>query len=171
MFLAFHARKHDLRQLINRLQEKLHDKTREISDLQQYAAAIGDGSVTVFDMANVPTSMFGRSMMYMQYSHNMALQNSQMNFMQMQPVLTQQIGGMDANAQQQYMAWVQQNLYKQERDRIAKQEAKLLNEQEKRIQQEKDKIETQLKMAEQELESVQKAEEKGIQQFAPKYVA
>ena len=171
MFLAFHARKHDLRQLINRLQERMMEKTREISDLQQYAAAIGDGSVTVFDMANVPTSMFGRSMMYMQYSHNMALQNSQMNFTQMQPILAQQIGGMDANAQQQYTAWVQQNLYKQERDRIAKQEAKLLNEQEKRIQQEKDKIETQLKMAEQELESVQKAEEKGIQQFAPKYVA
>lgn len=169
--LMFAARKHELRSLINTHQQKLLELSRKLSDMQQYAASIADGSVSIYDLANVPSSMFGRTMMYTQYSHNMALQNAQMNFANMQPALAQQMGTMDPAAQQQYMAWVQQNLYKQERERIAKVEAKVLNAQEKEIQLQKDKLESLLKMEEQELESVKQAEEKGIQQFAPKYVA
>ena len=92
-----------------------------------------------------------------------------MNFMGMQPMLAQQMAQMDPNSQMMYQNWVQQSLYKQERERMAKIEAKLLNEQEKEMMQEKTKIEAQLKMIEQELESVKQAEDAGIKAFAPKY--
>lgn len=168
--LMFTARKHDLTSRIFRYQERLQDLTRKLTDLQQYSANIADGSISMFDMMNTPCSMFGRSMIFMQYAHNMAVQNAQMNFMQMQPMLQMQMGQMDANSQMMYQQWIQQNLYKQAREQAAKQEAKLLNQQEKEITQEKQKVETALKMAEQELESVKEAEKKGIEQFKPNYV-
>lgn len=168
--LMFTARKHDLISLIYRKQARIQELTRKLSDLQQYSANIADGSVSMFDMMNTPSSMFGRSMMFMQYSHNMAVQNSQMNFMQMQPMYQMQMAQMDPNSQMMYQQWIQQNLYKQERERIAKMEAKLLNQQEKEIIQEKQQLETSLKMDEQELESVKEAEKKGIDMFKPNYV-
>ena len=168
--LMFTSRKHFLISQKFALEKQLLDKTRRLSDMQQYAANISDGSVSIFDMTNVPSSMFGRTMMYMNYSHNMALQNAQMNFTAMQPILAQQTANMDAQSQAMYMQWVQQNLYKQERERIAKIEANMLNAQEKELTLEKEKIEAQLKMVEAELESVKEAEKKGIEQFAPKYV-
>ena len=171
MLLMFVARKHQLRDYINSLQEKLLAKSREIQDAQQYAASIGDGAVSIYDIANAPSSMRGRMMMYSQFSHNMALQSTQAQYQQMRPMVLQQMQGMDPNAQMQYETWVQQQMYKQERNRVAKFEEKALNQLEKKIQQEKDKIETQLKLAEQELEAVKKAEESGAQQLAPKYVA
>lgn len=171
MLLAFVARKHQLRDYINRLQEKLLEKSREIQDLQQYAASIGDGAVSIYDIANAPSSMRNRMAWYTGMSHNMALQSSQANYQQMRPMVIQQMQGMDPNAQMQYESYVQRQIYQQERERIAKIEEKVLNQQEKKIQQEKDKIETQLKLAEQELEAVKKGEEKGAEQLAPKYVA
>ena len=167
--LMFTARKHDLTSRIYDYQARLQEITRKISDLQQYAANIADGNVSMYDMMNTPSSLFGRSMMYMQYSHNMAVQNAQMNFMSMQPMLAQQMAQMDPNAQMMYQQWVQQSLYKQERERFAKQEAKLLNQQEKELVQEKQKIETALKMAETELESTKEAEKKGVEMFKPNY--
>lgn len=168
--LMFTARKHDLTSRIFNYQARLQEITRKISDMQQYAANIADGSVSMFDMMNTPASMFGRSMMFMQYSHNTAVQNAQMNFTGIQPMLTQQMAQMDPNSQMAYQNWVMQNLYKQERERVAKQEAKLLNQQEKELTQDKQKIETALKMAETELESVKEAEKKGIEMFKPNYV-
>ena len=93
-----------------------------------------------------------------------------MNFTGMQPMLAQQMAQMDPNSQMMYQQWIQQNLYKQELERFAKQEAKLLNQQEKELVQEKQKIETALKMAETELESTKEAEKKGVEMFKPNYV-
>ena len=171
MVLMFIARKHDLIHQQYEWQKKLQDITRRLSDMQQYAANIADGSVSMFDMMNTPGSMFGRAMMYMSYSHNMAVQNAQMKFLGMQPMIAQQMAQMDPNSQMMYNQWVQQSLYKQERDRMAKIEAKVLNQQEKEMMQEKVKIEAQLKMIEQELESVKQAEDSGIQALKPRYTA
>ena len=168
--LMFTARIHDLTSSINRKQARLQEITRRLSDLQQYAANIADGSISMYDMMNTPSSMFGRTAMFMMYSHNAALQNAQMNFMQMQPMIMQQMGNANPAYQQAYMSWVQQSLYKQERERIGKQEAQVLNQQEKEITLEKEKLEASIKMEEAELESAKKARDKGIEQFAPKYV-
>lgn len=165
----FALRKHHLHSLIFRYQQKLLDITKRISDMQQYASSIGDGSVSIYDMADMPSSMFQRGMAYMMNSHNMAVQQAQMNFNQMQPMIQQQMGMMDPQSQQGYMAWVQNKLYDQARERFAKVESKRLNAQEKQLTLEKEKIESALKMAEQELESVKKAEDDGIKMIKPNY--
>ena len=167
--LMFIARSHDLLDLQYRYQERLSEITRKLSDMQEYAANIADRSVSMFDMMNTPASMFGRTMMYMTYSHNMALQNSQMKFAQIQPMIAQQMAQMDPNAQLMYQQWIQKSLYEQERDRIAKMEAKIANAEEKELMQEKSKIEAKLKMIEEELESVKQAKDAGIKAFAPRY--
>lgn len=168
--LMFTARQHDLVHLQYRYSARLQEITRKLSDMQQYAANIADNSISMFDMMNTPSSMFGRAMMFMNYSHNMALNGAQANFANMQPMITQQTSQMDAQSQMMYQQWVYKNLYDQERERITKMETKILNEEEKELQQEKLKIEQRLKMIEQELESTKQAIESGIKAFAPKYV-
>ena len=169
--LIFGFRKIDIIRQKNDLNYRLMQVTKKLSDLQQYAANIGDGSVSMFDMMNTPASMFNRQMMFSIYSHNMALAGAQQNFMMMQPMMNMQMQQMDPNAQALYQQWVFQNLYKQQKERINKVEQKLLNQQETQIQQEKAKIESQLKMLDQELQSVSEAENKAIENWKPNYVA
>ena len=169
--LIFGFRKIDIIRQKNDLNYRLMQVTKKLSDLQQYAANIGDGSVSMFDMMNTPASMFNRQMMFSIYSHNMALAGAQQNFMMMQPMMNMQMQQMNPNAQAMYQQWVFQNLYKQQKERINKVEKKLLNQQETQIQQEKAKIESQLKMLDQELQSVSEAENKAIENWKPNYVA
>ena len=169
--LIFGFRKIDIIRQKNDLNYRLMQITKKLSDLQQYSANIGDGSVSMFDMMNTPASMFNRQMMFSMYSHNMALAGAQQNFMMMQPMMNMQMQQMDPNAQAMYQQWVFQNLYKQQKERINKVEQKLLNQQETQIQQEKAKIESQLKMLDQELQSVSEAENKAIENWKPNYVA
>jgi predicted glutamine amidotransferase len=145
--------------------------TRKLSDLQQYASNIADGSVSMSDMMNTPCSMFGRQLMYMQYAHNGAMLGAQQKMAMMQPMMTTQMQQMpNAAYQQMYQQWIFKNLYNQERERIGKQETKLLNEQEKQIQAEKQKIETQLKLLDQEYDSCKQAESKEAERWKPEYV-
>lgn len=169
--LMFSATKGLLISQMYRKQERLREITKKIMDLQQYAANIADGSVSMYDMMNTPSSMFGRQVMYMTNSHNMAVQNAQANFTNMAPMFQQQMAGMDPNSQAMYQNWIMQNLYKQEREKFAKMETKVLNQQEKELMQEKQQIEAQLKMIEQDLESCKQAEDAGIKAFKPNYTA
>ena len=168
--LIFAYRKLDIIHRKNELQYRLMNLTRKLSDLQQYAANIADGSVSMNDMMNTPSSMFGRQMMFMQYAHNGALFSAQQKFGMMQPMIAMQMQQMqDPNMQMMYQQWIFKNLYDQERERMGKQEAKLLNEQEKQIQQEKVKLETQLKLLEQEYEACKQGEENEIKMWKPEY--
>ncbi len=170
--LIFAYRKLDIIRRKNDLQYRLMDLTRKLSDLQQYAANIADGSVSMSDMMNTPSSMFGRQMMYMQYAHNGALFGAQQKFTMMQPMISMQMQQMpDPNMQAMYQNWIFKNLYDQERERMGKQEAKLLNEQEKQIQAEKAKIETQIKLLEQEYEACKQGEDRSVQMFKPEYTS
>ena len=157
-FLIFAYRKLDIMQRKSDLNYRLMNLTRKLEDLQQYAANIADGSVSMSDMMNTPGSMFGRQLMYMQYAHNASLFGAQQ---QMQ----------DPNMQAMYQNWIFKSLYDQQREQIGKQETKLLNEQEKQIQAEKAKLETQLKLLDQELEACKQGEDKGAEQFKPNYTA
>ena len=76
----------------------------------------------------------------------------------------------DPQYQTMYQQWVFKNLYNQERERMGKQEQKLLNEQEKQIQAEKQKIETQLKLLDQEYDSCKQAESEEAKRWKPEYV-
>jgi hypothetical protein len=145
--------------------------TKKLSDLQQYASNIADGSVSMSDMMNTPASMFGRQLMYMQYAHNGALFGAQQKMAMMQPMIMQQMQQMpNPQYQAMYQQWIFKNLYNQERERMGQQEQKLLNEQEKQIQAEKTKIETQLKLLDQEYDSCKQGEDKEVQRWKPEYV-
>lgn len=153
---------------------RLNEMNQKLQDLQQYAANIADGSVSISDMANTPAAMFNRQLMFMTYSHNGALMSANNNIQQymMMPNVQAQMSQMqDPNQQQMYQQWIFKNLYQQEREKFSKQEGKLLNEQEKEMQKEKAKLETQLKMLEAELEGVKKGEQDAVQQWKPEYVA
>ena len=168
--LIFAYRKLQLIHQRNDLQYRLMQLTKKLSDLQQYSANVADGSVSMSDMMNTPGSMFGRQMMYMQYAHNGALMSANQNMAMMQPVMAMQMQQMpNPQYQAMYQQWIFKSLYNQARENIGKQESKLLNEQEKQIQAEKAKIETQLKMIEQEYESVKQGEQEAIKLFKPEY--
>lgn len=168
--LIFAYRKLDINRRKSDLNYRLMELTRKLSDLQQYAANIGDGSVSMSDMMNTPSSMFGRQLMFMQYAHNGSLFGAQQKFAMMQPVIAAQMQQIQPGMQQMYQNWIFKNLYDQERERMGKQEAKLLNEQEKQIQAEKMKIETQLKLLDQELQACKEGEDKSIEAWKPNYV-
>lgn len=172
--LVFAYRKIQILRQKNDLNYRLMKLKQKLEDLQQYASNIADGSVSMSDMMNTPASMFGRTMMYMTYSHNGALQNAQqqMQQMMMMPQVQAQMQQMqDPNQQMMYQNWIFDNLYKQQREQFGKVEQKLLNEQEKEIQQEKAKLETQLKMLEAEFDSTKQGEDKAASSWKPEYVA
>ena len=169
--LIFAYRKLDILRQKSDMNYRLMELTRKLSDLQQYASNIGDGNVSMNDMMNTPSSMFGRQMMYMQYAHNGALFGAQQKMAMMQPMIAMQMQQMqNPNMQAMYQNWIFKSLYDQERERMGKQEQKLLNEQEKQIQAEKTKLETQLKLLEQEYEACKEGENKEIQHWKPEYV-
>lgn len=168
--LIFAYRKLDINRRKSDLNYRLMELTRKLSDLQQYAANIGDGSVSMSDMMNTPSSMFGRQLMFMQYAHNGSLFGAQQKFAMMQPIIAAQMQQIQPGMQQMYQNWIFKNLYDQERERMGKQEAKLLNEQEKEIQAEKMKVETQLKLLDQELQACKEGEDKSIEAWKPNYV-
>lgn len=168
--LIFGYRKLDIIHRKNDLNYRLMELTRKLSDLQQYSANIADGSVSMHDMMNTPGSMFGRQMMFMNYAHNAALFGAQQNMAYMQPQIQMQMQQMqDPNQQMMYQNWIFQSLYKQQREQVAKQEAKLLNAQEKEIEAEKQKIQTQLQLLEQEYQACVDGEKKSIEMFKPEY--
>ena len=168
--LIFAYRKLEIIRQKNDIQYRLTNLTRKLNELQQYAANIADGSISMSDMMNTPASMFGRQLMYMQYAHNGALFGAQQKFGMMQPMIAMQMQQMqDPNMQTMYQKWIFKNLYDQERERMGKQEEKLLNEQEKQIQQEKAKLETQLKLLEQEYESCKQGEDSSVKMLKPEY--
>ena len=170
--LIFAYRKLDIMRQKSDLNFRLMNITQKLSDLQQYAANIADGSVSMSDMMNTPGTMFGRQLMYMNYAHNAAIFGAQQQMSMMGPMIQTQAGQMgNPQYQQMYMNWVFKSLYDQQRQLVGKQEQKLLNEQEKQIQAEKAKIETQLKLLDQELESVKQGEDAAVKQWKPEYTA
>ena len=153
--LIFAYRKLDINRQRSDLNYRLMEITRKLSDLQQYASNIGDGSVSMSDMMNTPSSMFGRQLMYMQYAHNGALFGAQQKMAMLQPQLAMQMQQMqNPQYQQMYQQWVFKNLY----------------DQEKQIQAEKQKIETQLKLLDQEYDACKQAESKEAERWKPEYV-
>ena len=95
-FLIFAYRKLDILSRKNDLNYRLMNLTRKLSDLQQYSANIGDGSVSMSDMMNTPGSMFNRQLMFMQYSHNAALFGANQQMQMMQPQIAMQMQQMQS---------------------------------------------------------------------------
>ena len=170
--LIFTARVHDLIYQKSNIEYRLTKLTKKLRDMQQYAATVGNGSVSIGDLLNSPGSMMGRTMNYLAFAHNSSMQYMQQNLPLMQQMYQQQMAQQQNPQQQQMMQnYMMKMLYMQGRDRAAQIEAKNLNREEQRIAQEKEKLETQLAEVYQELKSAKEARDQGIKDMAPKYVA
>ena len=166
------ARVHDLIYQKSNIEYRLTKLTKKLRDMQQYAATVGNGSVSIGDLLNSPGSMMGRTMNYLAFAHNSSMQYMQQNLPLMQQMYQQQMAQQQNPQQQQMMQnYMMKMLYMQGRDRAAQIEAKNLNMEEQRIAQEKEKLETQLAEVNQELKSAKEARDQGIKDMAPKYVA
>lgn len=170
--LIFTARVHDLIYQKSNIEYRLTKLTKKLRDMQQYAATVGNGSVSIGDLLNSPGSMMGRTMNYLAFAHNSSMQYMQQNLPLMQQMYQQQMAQQQNPQQQQMMQnYMMKMLYMQGRDRAAQIEAKNLNMEEQRIAQKKEKLETQLAEVNQELKSAKEARDQGIKDMAPKYVA
>lgn len=169
--LIFTARVHDLIYQKSNIEYRLTKLTKKLRDMQQYAATVGNGSVSIGDLLNSPGSMMGRTMNYLAFAHNSSMQYMQQNLPLMQQMYQQQMAQQQNPQQQMMQNYMMKMLYMQGRDRAAQIEAKNLNMEEQRIAQEKEKLETQLAEVNQELKSAKEARDQGIKDMAPKYVA
>lgn len=170
--LIFTARVHDSIYQKSNIEYRLTKLTKKLRDMQQYAATVGNGSVSIGDLLNSPGSMMGRTMNYLAFAHNSSMQYMQQNLPLMQQMYQQQMAQQQNPQQQQMMQnYMMKMLYMQGRDRAAQIEARNLNMEEQRIAQEKEKLETQLAEVNQELKSAKEARDQGIKDMAPKYVA
>lgn len=66
--LVFAYRKYEIIRQKNDLNYRIMSLTRKLNELQQYAANIGDGTVSMQDIMNMPASMFNRAAAFMAYS-------------------------------------------------------------------------------------------------------
>ncbi len=77
--LIFTARVHDLIYQKSNIEYRLTKLTKKLRDMQQYAATVGNGSVSIGDLLNSPGSMMGRTMNYLAFAHNSSMQYMQQN--------------------------------------------------------------------------------------------
>lgn len=170
--LIFTARVHDLMYQKHEIEYKMTRITKQIRDLQQYSAIIGNGSISIGDMLRAPASMAGRTVNYLGYAHNSAMQYMQANAPMMQQMYAQQMQNMQ-NPQQATMMqnYIMRSLYAQGRDRAAQVEMRNLKELEERLAQEKEEQETLLAEVNEEIKAAKQARDQDIKDFAPKYTA
>lgn len=168
--LIFTARVHDLIYQKSSIEYRLTKLTKRLRDLQQYATMVGNGSITIGDLLSSPSTTMGRSMNYLAYAHNSAMEYMQQNAPYMQQMYMQQMGqAQNAQQQQQMQNYIMRTLYMQGRERAAQVESKNLNLEEQRLSQEKEKLEALAQEVTQELKSAKEARDQGIKDMAPRY--
>lgn len=180
MYAIFTMRKLQLTQRINNLQYRLMQISQKLQDLSAYGGNVADGIISPTEFMNSPASIFGVNMNYLNSSVPKALYQASMSTQ----MYTNNIIQMNAMSGGQYsfavdpsnhnsifnnQFFVFNSFFKQALDAAGKAEAAKIKRLETELQNEKLAIDTQLKSAEKELESVEKAEEKGIERSTPKY--
>ena len=141
-------------------------------EMQKYAAIVENGSITISDLLKIPGSMMGRSMRYLAFSNNLAMQYMQQNAPYYQQMYAQQMGGNQTPDQQQQMNnYIMRTLFIQGLDRAAQIEAKNMNISEEELKSEQDKLKTELAEVDEELKAAKSARDQDIKDFAPKYTA
>lgn len=172
-FLMFTARVHDLMRQKSSIQYKLLKISRKLRDLQQYAAMVGNGQISIGDLLSAPGSMMGRSMAYIGYANNMAMQYMQANVPMMQNMYQQQMGGAMQNPQQMQMMqnYIMRTLYVQGRELAKQEEEKNLKVEEGKLAQEQETLKTLYDEINAELQEAKKARDEEIKNSAPRYTA
>lgn len=168
--LIFTARVHDLIYQKSNIEHRLAKLTKRLRDVQQYAATIANGGISIGDLLNSPSSMMGRTIGYLGFAHNSAIAYMNQNAPFMQQLYMQQMGqAQDPQQQQMMQQYIMRQLYMQGRERAMQIETRNLKLEEDRLAQEKEKLETLGKSIDQELKAAKEARDQGIKDMAPKY--
>jgi len=173
-FLMFAARVHDLLKQKSDIQYKLNKISRKLRHLQEYAAIIGNGSVSIGDLLKCPGSMMGRAIGYLSFANASAMQYMNSNAPMMTAMFQQQNAGMmqqNPAMMQNMQNYIMNSLWVQGRELVKQQEEKNLKVEEGKIAQEKESLTTQLQEITEEIKAAKEARDQGIKDLAPKYVA
>lgn len=153
------------------INKKLLDLRKRQMDLQSYASAVADGSVSMNDLFSAPPTMMMRMLAHAQSSHSQSMVNAT-NALPGMLAMFNANGGMSGQPpqlQQQYQQMIFKNLYDKEREKFARQEEKILSREDKRIEQQVAQLNTQLQMLEAEEKKVEQAESEDAKNSAPKF--
>lgn len=168
--LMFTARIHDLMYRKHDIEYRMTKLQKRIRDLQKYSTMIGKGQITIGDLLSQPASTMGRSMQYLAFAHNSAMQYVNQNAPYWQQFYMQQQGGIQSPEQQQMMQnWIMKQLYIQAREQAKQVEEKNLNDMEEELKAEKDKLQTENDEIDAELKATKSARDAEIKDWAPKY--
>lgn len=151
---------------------RLMQLTREMTELKTYGENIADGSLSLHEMMNTPSSMFARQMLYMNMSAQYCQMSAanQMSQMTSSPFYQNMMAqSQDAQIQQAYQEMMYRSFYKQAQQQFAKYEAKLLNEKEQEMAREKQTLETELAMIDEELKVTKDAVKNDTKNFIGGY--
>lgn len=180
MYAIFTMRKLQLTQRINQIQFKLMQLSQRLQDLSVYAGNVADGIISPSEFMNSPASIFGANMNFFNnsvpkslFEASRASQAYNMNIMNMNAASNGQYGmavdPSNPNSVYANQFFVFNAFFKQALDAAGKAEAAKIKRLETDIENQKLMLETQLKAAQAELDTAQKAEEEGIKNSTPKY--
>lgn len=147
----------------NSIQLRLMELQKKLMDYQTYAASISKGSITMSDLMDCPSSLFGRMTNFMFSSDQSARFEAQQKF----GYMSQLYGAQMQNPMMQQAMF--KSLYEQGRERFNQVETKLLSKVDTQIEQEMARLNTQLKMLDAEEQSVTQGEDNAAKNSAPKY--
>ena len=148
---------------------KLNDLYQQKMDLQNHAATIASGNITMNDLSQVSGSLFERMVSFINSTNSTCYQAASTQMSMVNPAAMMNIT--DATMQQQFQQSIFSNFYQQQMNQCIQAETKALNVKETKIEQEIKKLETNLSMLDQEEQTAQGALDQAAQKTAPKYVA
>ena len=166
-YALFANRKLYLHNMEFMLQQKLDNIMRAEQRMLEFSANITDGKVTIEEMASDPSN----------YYNYMTFLGGSDAFKDMEDAdggygtTVSEIGNMayETDQSEAYLAAVASLLDTSVGEIYAQQECKKVEAEQHRLEMEKNKIETQLTAVQKEIESVEDAEGKAIEQATPKY--
>ena len=136
-FLMFLARKIQLEHKQSNIQVQLNEITRKLDDYTSFASVLSQDSISLSDVASIPSSLFGAGL--------------------------NELGMMHGQANNQFVIQLtQQKLYENARHQLQKQLQARLNEEEKQLQSRKTRLEVQSEVVNKELEAMDRQIAQGI---------
>ena len=168
---SFSMRKFYLLDKKSDLEFQKQEANQKINDALSYITAISDGNICINDIVSIPEEWRGRLNGYMRCSQSYASDMATQDLVNMSNIFALQQQQNNYNAQQMQtlrnMAFNER--YEKRAEEIRKNEERRMHVIEKNLQNQLAKIEMEQKTVDKELDSINSAMDKSIQEFIPKY--
>ena len=159
-FLLMLSRKIQLEDRRNDLEYQINTINTKMNDLTNYASILSQDSISVNDMANIPSSLFAQGLGELANCDMFAKQNADNN---MGMAMSSGIFGQTANQNVQGLAW--QKMYEEASKQYRKMLQAKMNEEEKSLESRKARLDAQFT----ELKHVEQREAQDIQSAVAGY--